>query len=51
MLLQQKYRKQGIALKGLVHPKMKMMSLITHPHVIPNPKDLRSSSEHKLRYF
>ncbi len=39
------------AIKGIVHPKMKMMSLITHPHVIPNPKDLCSSSEHKLRYF
>ncbi len=24
-------------LKGLVHPKMKMMSLITHPHVVLNP--------------
>ncbi len=30
---------------------MKMMSLITHPHVVSNPQDLRSSSEHKLRYF
>ncbi len=28
---------------------MKIMSLITQPHVIP--KDLCSSSEHKLRYF
>ncbi len=37
--------------KGLVHPKMKMMSLITHPHVVPTPRDLRSSSEHKLRFF
>ncbi len=24
-------------LKGIVHPKMKIMSLITYPHVIPNP--------------
>ncbi len=30
---------------------MKMMSLITHPDVVPNLYDLRSSSEHKLRYF
>ncbi len=37
--------------KGIVHPKMKILSIITHSHVIPNPKDLRSSSEHKLRYF
>ncbi len=26
-------------------------AIITHPHIIPNPQDLRSSSEHKLRYF
>jgi len=38
-------------LKGLVHPKMKIMSFITHPHGVPHPEDLRSSSEHKLRYF
>ncbi len=24
------------ALKGIVHPKMKILSLITHSHVIPN---------------
>jgi len=24
-------------LKGLVHPKMKIMSLITHSHVVPHP--------------
>jgi len=30
--------------KGLVHPKMKILSLITHPHVVP---DLHSPSEHK----
>ncbi len=24
-------------LKGIVHPKMKILSLITHPHVVPNP--------------
>ncbi|MGL5643299.1 MAG: hypothetical protein ACRCW3_00760 [Metamycoplasmataceae bacterium] len=30
---------------------MKILSLITHPHVIPNLQDLRSSSEHKVRYF
>jgi len=23
-------------LNGLVHPKMKLLSLITHPHVVPN---------------
>ncbi len=29
---------------------MKIVSLITHPLVVPNP-DLCLSSEHKLRYF
>ncbi len=25
------------SIKRIVHPKMKMMSLIIHPHVVPNP--------------
>uniref|UniRef100_A0A8C2B9H5 Ankyrin 1, erythrocytic b n=1 Tax=Cyprinus carpio TaxID=7962 RepID=A0A8C2B9H5_CYPCA len=33
-----------VSIKGLVHPRMKILSLITHPHVVPNPK-------HKSRYF
>ncbi len=37
--------------KGLVHTKMKILSLITHLHVVTNLQDHRSSSEHKLRYF
>ncbi len=37
-------------LEGKVHTKMKMMSLITHPHVVPNQQGLRPSSEHKWRY-
>ncbi len=40
-----------MSLKVLVHPIMKILSLITHPHVVPNPQDRRSSSEHRLRYF
>jgi len=24
-------------IKGLVHPKMKIKSLITHPHAVPTP--------------
>ncbi len=41
------------AFKGIVHSKMKTLSLITHPHVIPKPsfQDLCSSSEHKLKYL
>ncbi len=30
-------KRQPRNLKGLVHPKMKNLSLITHPHVVPNP--------------
>ncbi len=26
-----------ITFKGIVHPKMKIPALITHPHVVPNP--------------
>ncbi len=40
-----------LAFKGIFHPKMKILSVITHPHVVPNLQDLHSSSEHKLRYF
>ncbi len=40
-----------LAFKGIVHPKIKILSLITHPHVVPNLQDLHSSSEHKLKYF
>jgi len=25
------------SLKGLVHPKMKILSVFTHPHVVPTP--------------
>jgi len=28
---------QGCDVKGLVHPKMKIKSLITHPHAVPTP--------------
>ncbi len=35
--------------KGIVHPKIKILPLITHPRVVPNLQDLRSSSEHKIK--
>ncbi len=44
-------------IKGIVYKKMKILSLITHDHVVPtretlmNEMNLCSSSEHKLRYF
>jgi len=30
-----KYKKE-VHFKRLVHPKMKIMSLMTHPHVVPS---------------
>ncbi len=38
-------------LKEIVRLKMKMLLLITHPHVVPNLEEVCSSSEHELRYF
>ncbi len=35
----------------IVHPKMKMLSLFTHPHVVPTLYKLLSYTEHKIRYF
>jgi len=32
-----KLRHNYIDLKGLVHPKMKILSVVTHPHVVPTP--------------
>jgi len=28
---------KAIELKGLVHPKMKILSVFTHPHVVSTP--------------
>jgi len=35
-------QKSLVHLSRLVDPKMKIMSLMTHPHVVPGPQDLRS---------
>ncbi len=32
-----KYKHEDIPLKGIVHPKIKFLSFITHPRVISNP--------------
>ncbi len=37
-------------LKGIVHPKMKILSSFTHPQVIPNLYECLCSAEHKGRY-
>ncbi len=33
--------------KGIVHPKMKILSSFTHPKVVPNLYEFLSSAEHK----
>ncbi len=40
----------GRALKGIVHPKMKILSSFTHPQVVPNLYEWLCSAEHKGRY-
>lgn len=39
-----------IIVKGVVHPKKKILSSVTHRHVVPKPVRL-SSSEHKWTDF
>jgi len=38
-------------LKGILHPKMKILSSFTHPQVVPNLYEFLSFAEHKGRYF
>jgi len=40
-----------ILVKGLVHPKMKIQSVFTHPHVVPNLYVFICSAEQKGRYL
>jgi len=42
---------QKLGFKGLVHPKMKILSAFTHPHVDPNLYVFICSAEHKGRYL
>jgi len=37
--------------KGIVHPKMKILSSFMHPHVVPNLYVFICSAVHKGRYF
>ncbi len=37
------------AFKGIVHPKMKLLSSFTHPQVVPNLYECLCSDEHKGR--
>ncbi len=38
------------SLKGIVHPKMTILSSFTHPHVVPNLYECLCSAEHKGIY-
>ncbi len=37
--------------KGIVHPKLKILSSFTLPQVVPNLYEYLCSAEHKGRYF
>jgi len=41
----------SLLIKGLGHPKMKILSLFTHPHVVPNLYVFICSAEDKGRYL
>jgi len=41
----------NVVLKGLVHPKIAILSVFTHPHVVPNLYVFICSAEHKGRYL
>ncbi len=43
-------RCNAFLLKGIVHPKMKILSSFTHPQVVPNLYECLCSAEHKGRY-
>jgi len=38
-------------IKGIVHPKMKILSSFTYPQVVANLYEFLYSAEHKWRYF
>ncbi len=38
-------------LKGIVHPKGKILSSFTHPQVVPNLYECLCSAEHQIIYF
>ncbi len=37
--------------RGIVHPRMKILSSFTHPQVVPNLYEFLCSAEHKGRYL
>ncbi len=43
--------KQNRGIRGIVLPKMKILSSFTHPQVVPNQYEFICSAKHKRRYF
>ncbi len=43
-------QKLQLSLKGIVHPKITIVSSFTHPRVVPNLYECLCSAEHKGRY-
>jgi len=41
----------SIAFKGIVHPKIKILSVLTHPQVVPKLYVFICSAEHTGRYL
>lgn len=37
-----------VSVKGMVHPKINILSSFTHPHAIPDVYDLLSSDKQKI---
>ncbi len=44
-------KKINVKIKDIVHPKMKLLTSFTYPHVVPNLYEVPSYVEHKSRYF
>ncbi len=49
-ITEQHFRSALSYLKGIVHPKITILSLFTHPQVVPNMYECICSAEHKGRY-
>ncbi len=48
--LKKKKKKTENVVKGIFHPKMKILSSFIHPQVVPNLYECLCSAEHKGRY-
>ncbi len=44
------YHVLHVLLKGIAHPKMTILSSVTHTHIIPNVSDFLLSEVHKINF-